>query len=1262
MADHDPILATINGSCTNHSAEAASITRPHVGAQEAVFDKILTSSRTHPDEVSYVEMHGTGTQAGDASEMQSVLATFAPEHRGKRHQPLYLGSAKSNVGHAESASGVASLIKVLLMLKHNTIPPHCGIKKQINHGFPKDMSERNVHIARRLTAWTHTDSNRKAFLNNFSAAGGNTALILEDYRGTPSTQEPRKHMHIVTLSAKSNLSLTRNIDALSDFLEQHPELSIEDLSYTTTARRLHHSLRAVFTGTNLAEIVEALRASKNCETFARAPAHPIDVCFVFTGQGANYLGMGKELLSCSVFADEIRRLDHLAQLEGFPSVLPIIQSTISETTYAELSPTATQLALTCIQIALTTLWSSWGFTPTSVIGHSLGDYAALYTCGALSAWEAIYLVGKRARLLEEKCSRGTHGMIAIKLSLSATQELLGESDYEIACINSPQETVISCSQANVDTLTSKLSSTNVKFTQLNLPYAFHSAQVKDILDDFKKIAKSISFKNPSIPFHSALYGCTVRTAGDLGDCAEYLSRHCRETVNFLGAVASAEATGSKNQAWFEVGPHPICSNMIKAKNPQLLTMSTLRRGEDAWKTTTKSLADAYCAGVAIDWKGYHDDAREHVKVLPLPSYQWDLKRYWMDYTNDWCLTKGDPPPATVPETSRPFAPAKEEARRLTTTVQYVIEEVFEETTACVVAESDVSDPALRKILLSHRVNGVPLCTSSCYADMALTVADYLYQKAPSAVSDKRLSMDVADMSATQPLIARGSEERQLIRIRAQADWTASKANVKIYSVNGNGKTTSEHANCTVNFGNGDVWAREWARMSYFVRSRISSLHNDAALASKDKVHHIKRGMFYRLFSTLVEYGHGFQGCNEAVLDSDALETTGRVTMKSTKEDGDFFCSPYWIESLGQVTGFTMNANDTLDSKDAVYINHGWESMKIAKTFDPAETHETYVKMQPNSKTNYSGDLYVFQGETIVAVYQGVTFQQVPRRVLSSLLPKAATPSTGANKAPAPTAKPTPAHRPMPAKRTGPAPMATHKLKSSAVVSEQPSAQKSPGIVKKALDIIASEVGVSVSEMKDDEMLADLGIDSLLSLTITGTLREGLNLDIDSSSFTACETVRSLRELIESKAPSTVSSSGEGSDPSSRSSSDDTSETSDGESTSGDSTPSTTTSVEDVAPELPKKMAGLVAILAEEIGVEPNSVNGELAELGLDSLMSLSILGRAREELGLELAADFFAEHDTVESLETYFGHGSSSAVEIPEGKVSTASLPYLQVR
>ena len=228
-------------------------------------------------------------------------------------------------------------------------------------------------------------------------------------------------------------------------------------------------------------------------------------------------------------------------------------------------------------------------------------------------------------------------------------------------------------------------------------------------------------------------------------------------------------------------------------------------------------------------------------------------------------------------------------------------------------------------------------------------------------------MDVGDMVVDKTLITTAGTS-QLLRASGSADWNTRRLTLQFYIVNADGRTIANHAKCMVRFGDGEVWLKDWKRNSYLIRNRIRSLHSDV---EEGQSHKMKRGMIYKLFSSFVEYGTAYQGMQEVVFDSTELEATARVQFQTTQKDEDFFMGPYCIDNLGHLSGFVMNANDGMDLKSQVFINHGWESMRIASSFSRDKTYHTYVKMQNVEGTVFVGDVYMFDGDDVMGMYQGV---------------------------------------------------------------------------------------------------------------------------------------------------------------------------------------------------------------------------------------------------------------------------------------------------
>ncbi|PON26658.1 hypothetical protein TGAM01_v204668 [Trichoderma gamsii] len=1219
IADHDPILGVILGAHTNHSAESVSITRPHCGAQEEIFSKLLTETGVPPNQVSYIEMHGTGTQAGDATEMASVLSCFAPSYTRLPHESLHLGSTKANVGHSESASGVTALIKVLLMMEKNLIPPHCGIKGKINHKFPTDLEKRNVHIAMSATRWDRKrelNNIRRAFVNNFSAAGGNTALIMEDYPEltTNSSQPDPRTAHVVTVSAKSISSLRGNLEKLRNFVQQKTGADdfLRKLSYTTTARRMHHPFRVAIPAANCEQLLSALNEMAKRDTHRRSEETP--VAFAFSGQGAQYNAIGQHLLQYATFRKEIESYDILAQRHGFPSFMPLVDGSVA---IDDLEPLVVQLGTTCIQMALASFWIALGMKPAYVVGHSLGHYAALKVAGVLTASDTIYLVGMRARLLQEKCTIGSHEMLAVRSSVEGIRKHLDTSIHDVACINGPQDTVVSGRVADIENLSQMLTANNIKATRVNVPFAFHSAQVDPILDQLESIASNVTFHSPNIPVGCPLLGTTYQVGETPSLEAKHIRDHCREAVNFHGVLQSAKDDGliSAKTAWIELGPHSVCSTLLKANLGQdIIAVPSLMRNKDGWQVLASSLETLYCKGISINWDAYHEDFEACKEVLRLPAYSWDNKKYWIDYVYDWLLTRGDPPPQPVAAAPAPISTFS------TASVHRIVEEMINKEKINLTAECEFTSEKLHEVVFGHVVNGNRVCTSSLYSDFGLTLGNYILQK--YRLDLEGYAVDIQDMTIHKPLVHKDGPA-MLLRVNVEHDMTNSRvAKMSIYSVDAKGKKTVDHAQCKLHFERPKIWQADWDSTQYYVERSIEWLKQKA-----DQGHYsrLSSGVIYKLFSSLVDYSNAYKGIQEAIINAEDYEATGLVQFQV--DEGDFQCNPMWIDSCGQLAGFLMNGH-AKTPKDQVFINHGWKSFRAVRKFHKDKTYRTYVRMRPMEGTIYGGDVYIFDDEGVVAVCGDIKFQGISRKVLNSAMP----PPKSTNEA-QPRPRPT-AAKEFPVKSTTSVSLTqlschteVEPLKLDAALKSASTASAARNPMHPIIAILSDEVGIPSASVQDDFVFADNGVDSLLSLKIAGRLREELGLELESTVFETCATVA---DLVAHLGYSTFSP---------EQSTEQSSETG-GLSSSSEAFTTLTSSATTPLPESVSSslLKDVCAILADEIGVSTSEIMNDvnLGELGMDSLMSLTVLGRLREELELELDDDFFVSYPDFSSFKHMF--------------------------
>ncbi|KAL9581498.1 MAG: hypothetical protein Q9212_003866 [Teloschistes hypoglaucus] len=1199
LAEGDNIQGIIRSATTNHSAFASSITHPHAGAQQSLMRQVLRDAHLQPDDIDYVEMHGTGTQAGDATEFSSVTNVLSGR---SKHNPLHVGAIKANVGHAEAAAGINSLTKILLMMRNNAIPPHVGIKGRVNEKFPP-LDKVNVCIDRTLSpfkARVGGDGKRRVLLNNFNATGGNTSLIIEDGMENHRKGVDPRTAHVVAISAKTPGSFKQNTQRLLSHIESNPGIRLQDLAYTTTARRMHHMFRKAYAVESLDQLIEAMRSDLASASVPKPATETSSAIFVFTGQGQQYIGMGRRLLETSTaFRKTITDCNEICIRQGFPS----FEGLLTSDSVDKMSPSQSQLALISIAIALASLWKSWGIAPTAVIGHSLGEYAALCVAEVLSVSDTLYLVGKRAEMMERQCNANSHTMVAVQANADLVQQAIDDADAQscqIACLNGPASTVVSGESEDIGLFGEKLEARGIKKTVLDLPYAFHSAQMEPILEDIRVIAENVNICEPSVPVASTLLGSVVRTKSLI--TPDYFLRQTRNPVKFQEALEALRAEGlaSDETLWIEMGAHPLCLGMVRSTIGLSPTkaLPSLKREEKCWSTIARSVANAYNSGANISWTDHHQAYRKSLKLLELPTYAFDLKKYWLDYKGDWLLTKGGMNKVVAPVPQPTF---------YTTSLQQVESELFTGNSASVSFLSQLGEAKLNAAVRGHIVNGIGLCPSSVYADVAFTAAKYVATR--MAPSDPLPAMDLSNMEVFRPLIVNAGQTSQVLKVSASRQANERTVDVIISSRDFQGP--HDHARCTVKYGNGKDWMQEWQKNAYLVQSRMDQLIRPANPAN---VHRLLKEMIYRQFQTVVTYSEQYHTIDELYMDCELNESVANIRFQPSAEHDDFLYSPYWIDTVAHLGGFVLNASVKTPA-DTVFISHGWESFRIAGTLSANKDYQGYVRMQPSgSRGVMAGDMYIFDGDEIVVLCKGLKFQRMKRTILHSLL--------GTSHEAEPIRKPQQSST-----------TKTIQSHGSSQTSSSPDASSSEGF-SGVLATIAAEVGIDTGELTDDAKISDLGVDSLLTITILGKLRTQTGLDLPSSLFVTYTTVVALKEYFLDRmvVSSSLSNDGESDRASTSQSPADTPWAS----TALSSAPSTSPPEEAEAPDASSIM---LAIISQEVGISATEIlpSTSLAEIGVDSLLTISILDAFKTRTGKSLAATFFQDHPTVAKIQKALG-------------------------
>ena len=626
VANGDAIWAVVRGSAVNHDGPSSGLTVPNGQAQQALYREALSNAKVTPDQVSYIEAHGTGTKLGDPIELRSVDAVFGASHSDQN--PLYISSVKTNMGHLEAAAGIAGVIKVALSLHHKQLAPHLNLYEPNPNVNWEKLS---VHIPLERLDWNPLKGSRIAGVSSFGISGTNAHVILEQAPEVPPpTIKPNAPIaNLVTFSVPNHASWEQLIQQVDTFLTRNPQLSVEDIAYTANNGRVHFLDRVAILANDVDDLREKMLTigqDKLAQGVFRGVAKTRQLpplAFLFTGQGSQYWGMGRDLLEAQpVFREELTRCANILsalQLEVplFDVLFGQDHSLIDQTAY-------TQPALFAFEYALAKLWMSLGVVPRAVIGHSVGEVVAACLAGVFSLEDGLKLISIRSRLMQALPAGGK--MVALFTDEQTAQEGIGEDadSVSVATLNGPSLTVISGAGVAVERIVERLKARQIRARALTVSHAFHSPLMQPMLDSFRAEIQSIQFHAPQIPIISNVSG---KFADQQIQTVDYWVNHVLAPVRFADGMRTLVQEGY--QAFVEVGPKPTLIGMarqfIAEENIAWFPQSSVEMTNQGWLST---VAQYHVQGGNVQFK--HLNAHHGARLVRLPNTPYQRQRYWVE--------------------------------------------------------------------------------------------------------------------------------------------------------------------------------------------------------------------------------------------------------------------------------------------------------------------------------------------------------------------------------------------------------------------------------------------------------------------------------------------------------------------------------------------------------------------------------------------------------------------------------------------------------
>lgn len=1215
ISDNDNILGVILGSAVNQNDNCSPITVPSSISQSNLYKRVLSLASMKPSQVSYVEAHGTGTSKGDPIECQSIRTVFG----GQAGRRLHFGSVKGNIGHTEAASGVAGLIKSLLMMQHKTIPMQASFTS-LNPNIA-NLEQSNMEIARTNRSWRAEFM--AACINNYGAAGSNAAMILcqppaklatfRSIASIPQMELPSKYPFFI--SAHSHTSLKEYSMALKRYVSKQSSATQKNL-FASIAFNLAHqqnrSLAHVVTGTatSLADMDNRIAVALS-ESHTTPEARP--VVLVFAGQTGRSISFCQEAYRDSLLLQyHLNQCDTIIRAMHLKGLFPDIFNSQPIDDVVDLHCMLFSLQYSCAKS-----WLDSGLKVETVIGHSFGQLTALCVAGVLSLEDSLKLISGRASLIKSQWGRESGSMISLDSNIdnvmrviSLTRQYGTGQKVEIACHNGPSSYVLVGTEASVkaveDIVADRASSLGiVKARRLDITHGFHSEFVDKILSDYTKLAEGLTYSKPTIPLESCSKG---ESWTDIGP--KLVAQQSRQPVYFEDAIRRIEERLGAC-VWIEAGSGTAATAMVRravqAGIPHSFYPVKLSSA-DSVGALAEITANLWKTGVKVQFWPFHRSQRHCYLALNLPPYQFEKSRHWLEYVDKHGLT--DKATSTPELKSKPSLLSFEKFSDSHHQVaEFSIDQTSEYYKSCV---------------QGHAVLGSTLCPASLYIEMAARAATNLKPD----FSRSLYTPDLEELEMYAPLGIDPSRGVHLCLRQVEGTTSTWKFTLSSYARNDASKMAT-HATGRVSLLSSDNPRKSTDFARY---TRLLDYRHCEALLADAEAEAMQGSSVYKMFAKVVHYADIYQGLRK--ISSKDREVVGHVAMPNVQLNAlkGSICNPLAIDNFTQVAGLHVNGLEDCGDNE-VFLCTKIDHLQIRETFnqDGSESGSgpwmVYSKFDREGAKGLVNDIFVFDlaSKALVITILGVRFTKVVisslRKALSRANPAQAIAISDVDKS---------RHSDLRLKSSQGLESAVDAdalfAKAEAEARSHITANSRNSELRKtwlAVKELLHEVAdVPIAVISDESSLEELGIDSLMATELLTEIKQSFGVSIPVADFEQIFNFKSLYQYIVARGNFSASVT----------SSSDTDSSIGLSETSGPSSQGTPTSEQgkdDLHSHLISKLSKLVA---EHLDTTDGiSRDTDLGAAGLDSLLGI--------ELGADIEKAFGSKIDMTQlSPETTFGN------------------------